>query len=326
VTAPASLPAIRFASLTKRYGAVQALRGIDLAVPRGEVYGFLGPNGAGKSTAIRVLLDLIRPTDGRAEALGLDSRRDGVALRRRIGYLPGDFRPEPRMTAQELFDLVAAMRGGAVDLRYRGELTERLLLDPARRIGDLSRGNRQKVGLVLVFMSRPELLVLDEPTSGLDPLMQETVQALLRETVADGRSVFFSSHVLSEVQQVCTRVAMLRAGEIVDEFDLAERRRLAPEHLTVEFAAPPPPDAFGGLPGVRVAEAAGSTVQFELSDSADALVKRLAAFTVLRLAPHEVTLEEMFRSYYDTDGSRPAGSPPAPGADDGRERGDADLP
>ena len=293
-------PAIRFRSLVKRFGDVTALDGIDLEVPRAEVYGFLGPNGAGKSTAIRVLLDLIRPTAGGAEALGLDAQSDTVQLRRRVGFLPGDFRPDTGLTAQELFDLVARMRGDG-SARERIALIERFQLDPTRRIGDLSRGNRQKVGLVLVFMGRPELLILDEPTASLDPIVQEEVHTLLRETVADGRSVFFSSHVLSEVEEVCTRVAMLRAGQIVAEFSLAERRRLAPARLTVEFAAEPPAGAFDGLPEVRVLSAVGPRVEFEARDGIDALVKRVADFTVARLIPHEVTLEELFRSYYEAE-------------------------
>jgi len=303
-------PAIRFRALVKRYGHVTALAGIDLAVPPAEVYGFLGPNGAGKSTAIRVLLDLIRPTAGRAEALGLDAQRDTVALRRRIAYLPGDFRPDHGLTARELLDLIAAMRGGD-DLRYRSALIERFQLDPTRRIRDLSRGNRQKVGLVMVFMHRPELLVLDEPTTGLDPIMQEEVHALLRETVADGRSVFFSSHVLSEVEEVCTRVAMLRAGEVVAEFSLAERRRLAPARLTVEFADEPPAGAFDALPNVRVLARAGRQYDFEARDGVDALVKRVAGFTVVRLVPREVTLEDLFRSYYESGDGAGADRPGA---------------
>lgn len=293
-----TVPALRFQSLVKRYGRVTALDGIELEVPPAEVYGFLGPNGAGKSTAIRILLDLIRPTGGRAEALGLDVQGDTVALRRRIGYLPGDFLPDHSLTARQLLDLVAAMRGGG-DHRYRAELLERFQLDPARRIGELSRGNRQKVGLVMVLMHRPELLVLDEPTTGLDPLMQEEVHAILRETIADGRSVFFSSHVLAEVEAVCTRVAMLRAGQIVAEFELAERRRLAPARLTVEFASAPPAGAFDRLTDVRLLTHDDRQYEFEATDGVDALVKRLAEFTVLRLVPHEVTLEDLFLSYYE---------------------------
>ena len=229
-------PAIRLEGLVKSYGDVRALDGIDLTVPHGEVFGFLGPNGAGKTTAIRILMDLIRPTAGRAEVLGFDAQRQSLEVRRRCGYLPGDLQLYHSLTGAECFDLMASLRRDGVATGYRDALVERLRLDPTRRIGALSKGNRQKVGLIIALMAQPELVVLDEPTSGLDPLMQEEVEAILREIVADGRSVFFSSHVLSEVEQVANRVAMLRDGRIVAVADLAEQRRLAPRRIAVTFA------------------------------------------------------------------------------------------
>ena len=247
-------PAIRFERLEKSYGDVRALDSIDLEVPQGEVFGFLGPNGAGKTTAIRVLLDLIRPSAGRAELLGFDAQRDAVEVRRRCGYLPGDLQLYDRMTGREFLHYVAALRGdrGSVDARYRDALIERLRLDPSRRIGALSKGNRQKVGVAQALMARPEVVVLDEPTAGLDPLVQEEVEAILGEIVAGGRTVFFSSHILAEVEEVASSVAMLRAGRIVAVVDLAEERRLAPRRITLTFDEPVPADAFGGLDGIRV--------------------------------------------------------------------------
>ena len=290
--------AIRFEGLVKTYGDVRALDGIDLTVPRGEVFGFLGPNGAGKTTAIRILMDLIRPSAGRAEVLGFDAQRDTLEVRRRCGYLPGDLELYNSLSVDACLDLVASLRGD-VDPRYRGELVERLRLDTGRRIGALSRGNRQKVGLTIALMAKPELVVLDEPTNGLDPLVQDEVEAILREVVADGRSVFFSSHVLAEVEQIARRVAMLRGGRIVAVSDLAEQRRLAPRRVTVAFAEPPPLSAFAELHGVRLVSLEGCDAVFETHDEMHALIQALATQRVLTLETHEITLEELFLSHYE---------------------------
>ncbi len=290
--------AIRFEGLVKTYGDVRALDGIDLTVPRGEVFGFLGPNGAGKTTAIRILMDLIRPSAGRAEVLGFDAQRDTLEVRRRCGYLPGDLELYNSLSVDACLDLVAALRGD-VDPRYREELVERLRLDRGRRIGALSRGNRQKVGLTIALMAKPELVVLDEPTNGLDPLVQDEVEAILREVVADGRSVFFSSHVLAEVEQIARRVAMLRGGRIVAVSDLAEQRRLAPRRVSVAFAEPPPATAFAELDGVRLVSLEGCDAVFETHDEMHALIQALATQRVRTLETHEITLEELFLSYYE---------------------------
>ena len=290
--------AIRFEGLVKTYGDVRALDGIDLTVPRGEVFGFLGPNGAGKTTAIRILMDLIRPSAGRAEVLGFDAQRDSLEVRRRCGYLPGDLELYNSLSVDACLDLVAALRGD-VDPRYREELVERLRLDRGRRIGALSRGNRQKVGLTIALMAKPELVVLDEPTNGLDPLVQDEVEAILREVVADGRSVFFSSHVLAEVEQIARRVAMLRGGRIVAVSDLAEQRRLAPRRVSVAFAEPPDAAAFERLDGVRLVSLEGCDAVFETHDEMDALIRALATQRVRTLETHEITLEELFLSYYE---------------------------
>ena len=291
-------PAMRFDGLVKSYGDVRALDGIDLEVPRGEIFGFLGPNGSGKTTAIRVLMDLIRPNAGRAEVLGFDAQRDTVEVRRRCGYLPGDLALYDALSVDACLDLVAALRGG-VDERYRDRLCERLQLDRTRRVGDLSRGNYQKVGLVIALMANPDVLVLDEPTNALDPLVQEEVEAILREAVDEGRTVFFSSHVLAEVEQLARRVAMLRSGRIVAVNDLAEQRRLAPRRVTVTFEEAPPAGSFDRVPGVRLVSLEGRDAIFETHDAMHALIQALAEHRVQTLETHEVTLEELFRSYYE---------------------------
>jgi beta-exotoxin I transport system ATP-binding protein len=299
VTSTSTAPAIEFESLEKSYGSARALCGIDLQVQQGELFGFLGPNGAGKTTAIRVVLDLIRPTAGRARVLGFDAQSETVEARRHIGYLPGDPQFYRDMTAHQLFAYVARLRGGAIDHAYLRRLIDDLRLDAGRPIRALSRGNRQKVALVQALMPRPELVILDEPTSGLDPLMQDVVEDLLREVAADGRTVFFSSHLLAEVEQVCTRAAILREGLIVNVADLAEERRIAPREVRVVFDSAPAPDAFDAVPGIRVLSVTGVEATFETDGGLDALIKELARHTVLELESSEPTLEELFRKYYE---------------------------
>jgi ABC-2 type transport system ATP-binding protein len=300
-----TVAALQVDRLVKHYGDVQALRGIDLTVQPGEIYGFLGPNGAGKSTAIRIVLDLIRPTEGHASVFGQDCQRDSVAARSMLGYLPSDPQLPPGMTARQVFEYLDAVRGAPADHAYRDALIERLRLAPDRKVGTLSRGNRQKVGLIQALMHRPALAILDEPTTGLDPLIQEEFEVILREIVADGRSVFFSSHVLAEVEAVCSRAAIVRDGRIVDVFDLAEQRRLAPRRIDVTFAALPPSDALGSLPAsVTLVSAVGTQFSFQTADGIDALLKALARLEVVDLIAREPDLEELFLDYYrpDADG------------------------
>ena len=288
---------VRAEGLTKSYGRARGIVGLDLAVVPGEVFGFLGPNGSGKSTTIRLLLDLIRPSSGRASVFGLDVRRAGVEARRRIGYLPGELSLYPRLTPRELFTYFGHLRrmhgtGDAV------VLSERLGLELDRPIQALSKGNRQKVGLVQALMHRPELLVLDEPTSGLDPLVQRVFYELLREATAEGRTVFLSSHVLPEVQQVADRVGVIREGRLVllDTVDALRARAFT--RVEVTFAVAPPPAAFARLPGVREIERRGAVVLLALEGEADALIKALAEHTVVALDIHEADLEDVFLSLY----------------------------
>jgi ABC-2 type transport system ATP-binding protein len=291
--------AIETHGLSKTYGdSVHALVGLDLRVERNEVFGYLGPNGAGKSTTIRLLLGLIHPTAGRASLFGLDMQRDGVASRRQVGYLPGDLRLADRLTGREQLDSLARLRGD-VDEPFREELCTRLDVVLDRPIRQLSKGNRQKIGIVQAFMHRPNLVVLDEPTSGLDPLLQAEVRALLRETAADGRTVFLSSHSLDEVQHVADRVGVLRSGRLVDVDVVENLRERSLRHVTVTFAAPVDPEEFAALEGVRVTGVEGATIRLSAPEAAmDAAVKVLARHRVVDLVSQPADLEEIFLEMY----------------------------
>jgi ABC-2 type transport system ATP-binding protein len=290
--------AIETFGLSKTYGGrVQALAGLDLRVERGEVFGYLGPNGAGKSTSIRLLLGLIHPSEGTASLLGFDVRRDSVEARRHAGYLPGDLRLADRLTGAEQLDSLARLRGTAAPLR--DELCERFGAVLDRPIRELSKGNRQKLGLVQAFMHRPELLVLDEPTSGLDPLLQEEFRALLRETAADGRTVFLSSHSLDEVQHAADRVGIIRAGLLLDVDSVAALRERALRHVTIVFADGGDADAFVGIDGVRIHERTPVLVRLSAPESAmDAVVKAAACSHVADLVSAPADLEEIFLELY----------------------------
>jgi ABC-2 type transport system ATP-binding protein len=285
--------------LTKFYGRDRGVVDLDFTVSAGEVFGFLGPNGAGKTTTIRLLLDLIRPTRGRVEVFGVDPRRD-VAVRRRIGYLPGDLRLYERLTARELLTYLANLRGMS-DLGRATALADRLGLELDRSIKSLSKGNRQKVGLVQAFMHTPDLLVLDEPTAGLDPLIQQQFYDLLDEVKAGGAAVFLSSHVLPEVQHVADRVALIRDGTLVLVAGVDELRARAVARVEVTFATPPPVRAFVGVTGAREVERHGRTVLFALEGEADALVKALGRYRVVALDSHEADLEDIFLALYRSE-------------------------
>jgi ABC-2 type transport system ATP-binding protein len=293
-------PPIETSGLSKTYaGSVRALVDLDLVVGRGEVFGYLGPNGAGKSTTIRLLLGLIRPTSGGAALFGQDAQRDGVAARRGVGYLPGDLRLADRLTGREQLDSLARLRG-TVDVKLRDELCERLRVDLDRPIRQLSKGNRQKLGLVQTFMHRPDLVVLDEPTAGLDPLLQEEVRSLLRETGADGRTVFLSSHSLDEVQHVADRVGMIRAGRLIDVDAVETLRERSLRHVTVTFAEPVDPASFRSLgDGVRVTGSEGRQLRLTAPQSAmDGVVKAISRQTVVDVVAEPADLEEIFLELY----------------------------
>ena len=291
---------IRAEGLTKYYGSARGVIELDFSVEPGEIFGFLGPNGAGKSTTIRLMLDMIRPTAGRLSLFGLDSRKRSVEIRRRVGYLPGDLRLYERLTAGELLRYFAQLRKLPDDRRAR-ELAKRLGLDLDRRIKELSRGNRQKVGLVQAFMHDPDLLVLDEASSGLDPLVQETFYELMAEVTARGGTVFLSSHVLSEVQHVAHRVGLIREGrlQLVETVDTLRGRSLT--HVEVTFAEPPPRDAFAGVAGAHEIERRSDVVEFALEGEIDSLVKAVARFHVRALDVREADLEDIFLALYRGD-------------------------
>jgi len=293
-------PVIAMGGLSKDYGSGRGLFGLDLEVRQGEVFGFLGPNGAGKSTTLRLLLDLIKPTAGSAQVLGLDSIRDSVEVRRRVGFLPGDLALYPKLTGGVVLEYFAQLRGG-VDGHVRDALVERFDAVLDRPIRQLSTGNRQKLGLVQAFMHEPELLILDEPISGLDPLVQQSFHSLLGEVRAQGRTVLLSSHTLSEVERVTDRLAILRDGQLVVVDSVENLRRVAVQRLEIEFAAAVDTSEFRALPGVVDVAAAGTTVTVSFQGSADAVVKAAASHKVRALRPREDGLEDIFLRYYRKD-------------------------
>ncbi len=290
--------AIRTEALVKEYGSVRGLDGLDLEVPAGEVFGFLGPNGAGKTTTIRLLIDLIRPTSGTATVLGHDPRHSGVELRRRIGYLADDFVVDGRQTGTELLTYLGNLRGGVPSGRI-DELVDRLDLDPAKKIKSLSRGNRQKVGVVQAFMHDPELFILDEPTSGLDPFLQHEFAAMVREAVDEGRTVFMSSHVMSEVQRVADRVAIIRRGRLTAVEDVERLRHLARRRVEVLFGDPVRVEEFSGIPEVGDAVVEDRVLRCVLDGRADAFMKAAARHEVITITADEPELEDLFFDLYN---------------------------
>lgn len=291
--------AIETVGLSKTYdGKVRALVDLYLRVERGEVFGYLGPNGAGKSTTIRLLMGLIHPTSGRAALFGVDTRTEGLTSRRSVGYLPGDLRLADRLTGHEQLESLARLRG-SLDAPLRDELCERLDVELDRPIRQLSKGNRQKLGLVQAFMHRPQLVVLDEPTAGLDPLLQGEVRLLLRETAEEGRTVFLSSHSLDEVQHVADRVGIIRSGRLVDVDAVESLRERSLRHVTITFAEPVDPGPFAALDGVRVTDAENSVLRLSAPETTmDALVKAAARHPVVDLVSQPADLEEIFLDLY----------------------------
>lgn len=288
---------IRTEDLTKFYGRHRGVIGVNLEIRRGEVFGYLGPNGAGKTTTIRMLLDFIRPTRGRASILGLDTHRGSLAIRRRLGYLPGELELYENMTGAEMLRYLGHLRGGVVWNRVQ-QLATRLDSDLTRPVRTLSHGNRQKLGLIGAFMNDPELLMLDEPTLGLDPLVQQAFCRLIAEAKANGRTVFLSSHILPEVERVCDRVGVIREGKIIAVEDVATLKSLALRRLELHFAQPVPAQAFASVTGVRDLTVEDSILRCTVMGSLDALVKAAAQFEVLNVVSHEPSLEEIFLAYY----------------------------
>ncbi|HSK91542.1 MAG TPA: ABC transporter ATP-binding protein [Euzebyales bacterium] len=288
---------IRTEGLVKDYGSVRALNGVDLRIEQGEIFGFLGPNGAGKSTTIRVLLDLLRPTGGRAEVFGIAPAEGGAQLRGRIGYLPGELAMRGRQTAGDLLRHLANLRGG-FGLERIEPLAERFGLDLDRPIRGLSKGNKQKVGVVQAFMHAPELLILDEPSSGLDPLLQREFLDLVREAADRGATVFMSSHVLSEIEDVAGRVAIIRAGEIVDLDDVRTLRHRAGQSVELEFADRVDVETFRRLPGVYDAAVDGTVLTCLLRGEPDPLLKAAADHRVIRWTAQDRELEDLFLDFY----------------------------
>jgi ABC-2 type transport system ATP-binding protein len=292
--------AIHTEQLTKYYGRRRGIEDVSVDVTRGEVFGLLGPNGAGKTTLIRTLLDLVHATRGTASIFGLDTRRDGVEIRRRTGYVPGELALYSGMTGHEHVRYFAGLRDLA-DSGRATTLADRFDLELDRPAGVLSKGNRQKLAIVLAFMHRPELLLLDEPTSGLDPLLQQEFRALLKETVADGTTVFLSSHVLAEVEQTATRVAIVRGGRVATVERMEDLKERAVRRLEVRFSGNVDADPFRVVPGVREVHGEGLELVLVTEGSMDAIVKELARHEVVSLQTHALDLEEVFLSFFGED-------------------------
>ena len=293
--------AIQTWQLTKTYRGRPALRAMDLTVPRDVVFGYLGPNGAGKTTTIRMLAGLLRPTAGRAEISGHDVVHAREQAQRRLGYLPGEFTGYPDLTAQSYLSYLGSLRGG-VDRAVVGALAERLDLDLRTRIGAMSHGNRQKVGIVQAFMHRPALLVLDEPTVGLDPLAQREFLTLVRETRQEGRTVFLSSHILYEVEAVADMVAILRRGELVVVESVEKLKAQAVRRLDLTFAAAPPVAELGDVAAVRDVTTSGGTAHLVVEGQTSELFAVAAPYGIEQVVTHEPDLEDIFLSYYGPQG------------------------
>ncbi len=302
---------IRTEKLTKSYGSHRGIVDVNLEVQQGEVFGFLGPNGAGKTTTIRVLLDLIRPTDGKAFVFDIESSADPTAIHRRIGYLPGEFALYDRLTGGQTLEYFGNLRGG-VDRAYQAQLIERFDLDTSRRFREYSKGNKQKVGLVTALQHKPELLLLDEPTAGLDPLVQQTFFTVMREAVSEGRTVFLSSHILNEVERSCDRVAIIRDGRLVQVDRVDALRDLAHHQIELRFAGDPPAEQFRALPGVSDLVAEDHILRLRVQGSITPVVEAAAKAGVVDFLSREPSLEEIFLAQYGHESAEaPAGEAPA---------------
>ena len=294
---------IEVEKLTKSYGGKRGIVDVSFQVGEGEVFGFLGPNGAGKTTTIRILMALLRADSGAARIAGLDAWEKSVDIKRLVGYVPGEPSLDNNLTGGQILEYFANLRGG-VDKAYLKSLIDRLELDTSRKFRQYSSGNKRKVVLVQAFMHKPRLLILDEPTSGLDPLNQQEFDSMVREARAEGRTVFLSSHILSEVEKTCTRVGIIREGRIVRLGDVADVKAIKRYEVTITFADVVPADAFKSLEGVSEVEQLnnGRSVRVAITGSADAVVKAAARYPVVSLTSYEPSLEDIFLKYYEGDG------------------------
>lgn len=292
-------PAIKIESLYKSYGSVKALRGVDLEIHPGEIFGFLGPNGAGKTTTVRCMLDLIRPDSGSISIFGLDPQKDAVAVKEKCSYLPGELNLESSLKVRDQLRYLAELRGDNIDWKYVQSLAERFELNMDLKIKNLSKGNKQKVGVVQALMHKAELLLLDEPTSGLDPLMQQEVLNALKEAKQDGATVFFSSHIIGEVEALAERVAIIRKGVIAEVVSPDRLSAMQIRRVRVVFADRVEASAFSGLEGVTThPQEQDHILRFEVHGEIDAVIKAIAQHTVIDLTMERPTLEEAFMAYY----------------------------
>ncbi|HKF35305.1 MAG TPA: ABC transporter ATP-binding protein [Ktedonobacteraceae bacterium] len=292
-------PVIVIDKLQKSYGKVQAVRGISMSVERGEIFGFLGPNGAGKTTTIRCMLDVIRPSAGTIRVLGLDAQRDKMELHKRIGYIPGDVRLPGKMTGKQVINYFSRLQG--LEPVLLDDLVARFDVEMKRPIKGYSKGMRQKIGIVLGFMCDPDVLILDEPSSGLDPLLQRTFNEFLLEEQARGKTIFMSSHIMSDVEKVCQRVGVIRQGEIVTVEEVEKLREKAGQRVTVEFGDAVAEEELTRIPGVSMVNKNNnnSSYHFSVSGSMDPLIKALSHHEVMRLQAEEAPLEEVFLKFYE---------------------------
>ena len=296
-------PIIEVERLTKSYGGKRGIVDVSLEVGEGEVFGFLGPNGAGKTTTIRILMALLRADAGRARIAGLDCWEKSIDVKRLIGYVPGEPSLDPNLTGGQILEYFANLRGG-VDQSYLKKLVDRFDLDTNRKFRQYSTGNKRKVVLIQAFMHRPRVLVLDEPTSGLDPLNQQEFDAMVREARDAGHTVFFSSHVLSEVEKTCSRIGIIREGRLVRVGGIHELAEIKRYEITITFAQPVPADSFASLEGVTSAEPLnnGAGVRLAVQGPADAVIKAAARYPVVSLTSVEPSLEDTFLRFYEADG------------------------
>jgi len=291
-------PVIELDHVFKRYRSGGGVRDISLSIVKGEVFGFLGPNGAGKTTIIRLLLDLIRPNSGVIRLFGLDSRADSVAIRRRIGYIPGDLGLYERLTPREILSHFAYLRGG-IPWSAITPLIDELSLEIDKPVRTLSKGNRQKVGLVAAFMGDPELLLLDEPTSGLDPLVQQQIHEQVRRAALEGRTVFLSSHILSEVGEMAERVGLIRDGQLIAVERVVDLAQRSAHLIDISFASPPDPNFFSSLPGLRKSNVIGNQFHAEVTGDLNPVIALLSNVQITDLSIREPGLEEMFLTFYE---------------------------